>query len=137
MSQNTDSKLFFASDYMEGAHPAIMQRLMATNMFHSTGYGTDEFSEHARALVRKACDAPEADVYFLVGGTQTNSVVISTMLHDWEGVIAAVESSHAIAHVMKIAPTMSKDDIIIVCLSGRGDKDVAAIARYRGVELYE
>ncbi len=54
-----------------------------------------------------------------------------------EGVIAAVESSHAIAHVMKIAPTMSKDDIIIVCLSGRGDKDVAAIARYRGVELYE
>ena len=54
-----------------------------------------------------------------------------------EGIIAAVESSHAIAHVMKIAPTMSKDDIIIVCLSGRGDKDVAAIARYRGVELYE
>ena len=54
-----------------------------------------------------------------------------------EGIIAAVESSHAIAHVMKIAPTMSKDDVIIVCLSGRGDKDVAAIARYRGVELYE
>jgi tryptophan synthase beta chain len=54
-----------------------------------------------------------------------------------EGIIAAIESSHAVAHVMKIAPTMSKDDIIIVCLSGRGDKDVAAIARYRGVDLYE
>ena len=54
-----------------------------------------------------------------------------------EGIIAAIESSHAVAHLMKIAPTMSKDDIIICCLSGRGDKDVAAIARYRGVDLHE
>ncbi|MEE0965696.1 MAG: tryptophan synthase subunit beta [Bacilli bacterium] len=54
-----------------------------------------------------------------------------------EGIIAAIESSHAIAHVMKIAPTMRKDQMIICCLSGRGDKDVAAIARYRGVDLYE
>lgn len=54
-----------------------------------------------------------------------------------EGIIAAIESSHAVAHLMKIAPTMSKDQIIICCLSGRGDKDVAAIARYRGVNLYE
>lgn len=54
-----------------------------------------------------------------------------------EGIIAAIESSHAVAHLMKIASTMSKDQIIICCLSGRGDKDVAAIARYRGVNLYE
>ena len=54
-----------------------------------------------------------------------------------EGIIAAIESSHAVAHLMKIAPTMSKDQIIICCLSGRGDKDVAAIARYRGVDLHE
>lgn len=54
-----------------------------------------------------------------------------------EGIIAAIESSHAVAHLMKIAPTMDKDQIIICCLSGRGDKDVAAIARYRGVNLYE
>ena len=54
-----------------------------------------------------------------------------------EGIICAIESAHAVAHVMKVAPTMSKDDIIIICLSGRGDKDVAAIARYRGVNLYE
>ncbi|MBO5239140.1 MAG: tryptophan synthase subunit beta [Lachnospiraceae bacterium] len=54
-----------------------------------------------------------------------------------EGIIAAIESSHAVAQVMKIAPTMRKDQIIICCLSGRGDKDVAAIARYRGVDLYE
>ncbi|MGN1422836.1 MAG: tryptophan synthase subunit beta [Oscillospiraceae bacterium] len=54
-----------------------------------------------------------------------------------EGIICAIESAHAVAHLMKIAPTMNKDDIIICCLSGRGDKDVAAIARYRGVDLHE
>ena len=54
-----------------------------------------------------------------------------------EGIIAAIESSHAVAHLMKIAPTMRKDQIIICTLSGRGDKDVAAIARYRGVDLHE
>ena len=53
------------------------------------------------------------------------------------GIIAAIESSHAVAHLMKIAPKMDKDQVIICCLSGRGDKDVAAIARYRGVEIYE
>lgn len=54
-----------------------------------------------------------------------------------EGIIAAIESCHAVAHLMKLAPTMSKDQVIICCLSGRGDKDVAAIARYRGVDLHE
>ncbi len=54
-----------------------------------------------------------------------------------EGIIAAIESSHAVAQVRKLAPTMRKEQIIICCLSGRGDKDVAAIARYRGVDLHE
>ena len=54
-----------------------------------------------------------------------------------EGIIAAIESSHAIAQVMKLAPTMRKDQIIICCVSGRGDKDVAAIARYRGIDLHD
>lgn len=54
-----------------------------------------------------------------------------------EGIIPAIESSHAVAYAMKLAPTMSKDQIIVICLSGRGDKDVAAIARYRGVQIYE
>lgn len=54
-----------------------------------------------------------------------------------EGIICAIESAHAVAHLMKIATTMNKDDIIICCLSGRGDKDVAAIARYRGIDLHE
>lgn len=54
-----------------------------------------------------------------------------------EGIICAIESAHAVAHLMKLAPQMSKDDVIICCLSGRGDKDVAAIARYRGIDLHE
>ena len=54
-----------------------------------------------------------------------------------EGIIPAVESAHAVAYAMKLAPTMSKDKIIVINISGRGDKDVAAIARYRGVEIYE
>lgn len=54
-----------------------------------------------------------------------------------EGIICAIESAHAVAEVMKLAPTMDKDKIIVICLSGRGDKDVAAIARYRGVDLHE
>ncbi|MBQ3933200.1 MAG: pyridoxal-phosphate dependent enzyme, partial [Lachnospiraceae bacterium] len=54
-----------------------------------------------------------------------------------EGIICAIESAHAVAEVIKLAPTMSKDQIIVCCLSGRGDKDVAAIARYRGVDLHE
>ena len=59
MNQDKNSsKLFFASDYMEGAHPLILQRLMETNLLHTAGYGTDEFSESARAKVRKACNAP-------------------------------------------------------------------------------
>lgn len=54
-----------------------------------------------------------------------------------EGIICAIESAHAVAHVRKIAANYSPEDSIIVCLSGRGDKDVAAIARYRGVDIHE
>ena len=54
-----------------------------------------------------------------------------------EGIICAIESAHAVAYAKKIAKNYDKDDSIIICLSGRGDKDVAAIARYRGVQIYE
>ena len=54
-----------------------------------------------------------------------------------EGIIPAIESAHAVAHAMQLAPTLSPDESIIICLSGRGDKDVAAMARYRGVNLHE
>ncbi len=69
--------------------------------------------------------------------TDDEAVAASEYIAKTEGIIAAIESSHAVAHVMKLAPTMRKDQIIICCLSGRGDKDVAAIARYKGVDIYE
>ena len=53
-----------------------------------------------------------------------------------EGIICAIESAHAVAYARKIVPTLAKDDIVMICLSGRGDKDVAAIAKYRGCLLY-
>jgi threonine aldolase len=95
MSQ--DTKLYFSSDYMEGAHPQIMQRLLETNLEHSTGYGWDTYSEAARDKVRAACKAPEADVFFLVGGTQTNEVMISALLRPYQGVIAA-DTGHINGH---------------------------------------
>ncbi len=90
-------KLGFASDYMEGAHPEILKRLLETNFVKSSGYGTDEFSESARDKIRLACDAPGADVYFLTGGTQTNAVVISALLRSYQGVIAA-DTGHICGH---------------------------------------
>ena len=90
-------KLSFASDYMEGAHPAILQRLIETNMEKTEGYGTDEFSESARNKIRAACGASQADVYFLAGGTQTNAVIIDALLRTYQGVIAA-KSGHINVH---------------------------------------
>ena len=87
----------FASDYMEGAHPAILEKLVETNMLKSAGYGFDEFSESARQKIRKACQAPEADIFFLAGGTQTNATVIDAMLRSWQGVLAA-QTGHITVH---------------------------------------
>ena len=90
-------KLYFASDYLEGAHPSIIQRLVETNLEHTAGYGLDEYSESARRRIREACGAPEAGVYFLVGGTQTNATVIDALLRPWQGVVAA-ETGHISVH---------------------------------------
>ena len=90
-------KLFFASDYMQGAHPAVLQKLLEYNLVPSAGYGTDAFSESAREKIRSACRAPGADVFFLVGGTQANALVLTAMLKPWQGVIAA-DSGHISVH---------------------------------------
>lgn len=87
----------FECDYIAGAHPQILKRLAETNTEALPGYGMDRYTARAKEKIRKACGLPDADVEFLVGGTQTNSVVISTMLRDWEGVISA-ESGHVSVH---------------------------------------
>ena len=89
--------IYFNSDYLEGAHPAIMTRLMETNMVQTVGYGEDEYCEAAREKIKSACQAPEADVHFLVGGTQTNTTVIAAILRPWQGVLSAV-SGHINCH---------------------------------------
>lgn len=90
-------KISFASDYLEGAQPEIIKRLTEANLVQSVGYGFDTFSESARKKIRQACKAPEADIFFLVGGTQTNAVVIDAMLRPYEGVIAA-NTGHVSLH---------------------------------------
>ena len=89
--------LHFDSDYLEGAHPAIIERLVATNLDQTSGYGTDEVCERARARIREACEAPDAAVYFLVGGTQANAAVADQILRPWEGIICAT-TGHITAH---------------------------------------
>ena len=69
--------------------------------------------------------------------TDEEAVNAFEYLSKMEGIIPAIDIAHTVAHAMKIAPKMDKDEIIMVCLSGRGDKDVASIAKYRGVELNE
>lgn len=87
----------FESDYIAGAHPEVLKALMDTNLEQLPGYGTDKYSESAKEKIRAACECPDADVEFLVGGTQTNAVVISTLLKDYEGVIAA-DTGHVSTH---------------------------------------
>lgn len=88
--------LYFESDYTTGAHPKILERLIETNFENLSGYGTDHYCISARDKIQSACNTP-VDVHFLVGGTQTNSVIIATMLHDYEGVIA-VDTGHISIH---------------------------------------
>lgn len=90
-------KIRFDSDYTEGAHPAILEMLVASNMEQTDPYGEDNYSLKAAALIKEKCNAPTADVHFLVGGTQTNLTLISAALRPHQGVIAAV-SGHINVH---------------------------------------
>lgn len=89
--------IYFDSDYMAGAHPEVMERLLKTNGCHTPGYGTDCYTAAARKLILEKCGIPEGEVYFLVGGTQTNAVVIDRLLDKNDGVIA-VDTSHINVH---------------------------------------
>ncbi len=89
--------LSFSCDYSEGAHEAILKRLLETNLEACEGYGNDPYTRSAAEKIRKACQAPDADVFFLVGGTQTNATVIGGMLRGYEGVVAA-STGHVNVH---------------------------------------
>ena len=89
--------LSFENDYNVGAHPKLLQRLAETNFEAQTGYGLDKFCAAAKEKIRLACDCPEAEIFFLTGGTQTNQVVIDSLLDSFEGVVAA-QTAHIALH---------------------------------------
>lgn len=87
----------FESDYLEGAVPEIMSRLIETNYEQTAGYGTDPYCRAAREKIKLECNAFDADIHFLVGGTQANLTVIAAALRPHQGVMAA-ETAHIEAH---------------------------------------
>lgn len=89
--------LHFENDYNEGVHPKLLEALTKTNGENLAGYGLDTYSEKASQKIKDACQAPDAQVFFLTGGTQTNQVVIDSMLASYEGVVAA-QTGHISVH---------------------------------------
>ena len=87
----------FNSDYLEGAHPRVMKRLMDTNMVQSPGYGEDAFCAEAKQTILRLCGWPDADVHFLVGGTQVNATLLSAALLPYQGVVSA-DTGHIAVH---------------------------------------
>ncbi len=89
--------LSFESDYTEGAHIKILERFMETNFEQLSGYGHDRYSDSAKEKIKKACGREDAEVFLLTGGTQTNQIVIDTVLPAYAGVISA-DTGHVSAH---------------------------------------
>ena len=89
--------IYFNCDYTEGCHPKILERLCDTNLMQTIGYGEDEFCAEARAMIQRACEAPEVDVHFLVGGTQTNFTFLAAALRCYQGAVCA-DTAHIAVH---------------------------------------
>ena len=87
----------FECDYTQGCHEKIMNRLVETNLEQVCGYGQDHFCQEAKEKIKQACGCPDAEVFFLVGGTQTNQIVIDSLLKSYEGAVAA-ETGHINVH---------------------------------------
>lgn len=87
----------FECDYNQGCHPLILERMQKTNFEQTVGYGEDEYCENARALIKTACGMNDIDVHFLVGGTQANVTVISSVLKGYQGVISP-DTGHINVH---------------------------------------
>lgn len=122
-------KISFSSDYTKGAHPRILQRLSDTNFEQMPGYGTDDYCKSAADKIKKACGKPDADVFFLVGGTQTNQTIIDMLLKPYEGVVAA-QTGHVAAHEAGAIEFSGHKVLTLPSLSKANEDDRAGEAVY-------
>jgi threonine aldolase len=89
--------LFFRNDYSNGAHPKVLEMLCKTNLELTVGYGLDPYCQKATEMIRSLCHCPQADVHYIVGGTQANKTALGAFLRPWEAVICA-DSGHIQVH---------------------------------------
>ncbi|MBP3314290.1 MAG: low specificity L-threonine aldolase [Clostridia bacterium] len=119
--------LSFECDYIMGAHPKILENLIKTNMETMSGYGNDPYTASAKEKIRAACQNDEVDVRFLVGGTQTNKIVIDSMLAKYEGVIAAT-TGHINVH--ESGAIEASGHKVLALPAREGKLDAAEVEKY-------
>lgn len=128
------TQLNFACDYMQGCVPVILERLMETNMEATPGYGEDVYSESARNKIRQACGKEDAEVRFLVGGTQANVTVINALLRNYQGVIA-LPTGHIAVHEAGAIETGGHK---VLCVDGKDGKlPASAVENYMETFLHD
>lgn len=118
----------FESDYNNGCLPEILRRLSETNDEKSSGYGFDPYTERAKDRIRKACDMTEAEVHFLVGGTQTNATAIDSLLQGCEGVLS-VDTGHINVHESGAVEAFGHKVLVLPGIAG-GKMDASQIDDY-------
>lgn len=121
-----EKKIHFDTDYMAGAHPAVMEALLATNLEETPGYGEDQYTLEAKELILEACGSTsdETDVNFLIGGTQTNAVALGSMLRSHQGVLAA-DTAHINVHEAGAIELGGHKVLTLPSHSGKVDADEA------------
>ena len=124
----------FECDYNNGAHPQVLQKLIDTNSEISLTYGFDRWSQKAREKIRAACECPNADVYFLQGGTQANAVVIDSLIRSFEGVVCA-ETAHINVH--EAGAVEAAGHRVIALESNEGKLNADVLERYMQVYLHD
>lgn len=117
----------FECDYNNGAHPKVLENLIKYNEARTTPYGFDIFSERAKERIREACGMPDAQIFFLTGGTQTNATTIDSMLYQYEGVIC-VETGHINVH--EAGAVEFTEHKIITLLGNQGKMDAKVLDKY-------
>ncbi len=128
----------FDSDYLEGAHPKILKKIVETNYEQTEGYGRDKYTKSAIEKIRKICGREDADVHFLVGGTQTNMIVVSSALRTYEAVICA-NTGHINVHEAGAVEACGNKIITIDSDNGKINKEQvdSIIKEYKSQDVPE